>query len=335
MKGVGIIGARASIDPATQDAARWFARLRADDVTGADRLAFERWLNEDFEHRSAYERFERFWSRTGQYAGEREIAQTVKRIHQPPVWLRWALAASVGVLLLAAALLLPGFLNANGLHETGIGEQQTLALEDGSRITLNTDTRVQIDFSSERRGVKLERGQAYFRVARDAARPFEVMTQNGVVRAVGTEFDVYQQDDEVIITLVQGKVTVSESNSGGAVHSSMQKALQPGERIALMEGRQTQPQRAPVEHSTAWLAGKLVFDDQSLEYAVAQANRYSTNRIEFGAEQLKALRISGVFRTGETDEFVQAIVGYFPVRAQRDKEGNYLLKPTGTAHQAM
>ncbi len=326
MSGSSVAGTRAG-DPATRQAAAWFARLRADDVTSADRAAFEQWLRDDLEHRAAYEQFERFWTKTGGFAGERAVAQVVRSVQRPRRPLLWAAAAGV-VLTAGAALVASRLLTSDGVHETRVGELNTMMLSDGSRVTLNTDTRLRVRFTERDRIVLLDHGQAYFKVAKDQARPFEVSTRNGTVRALGTEFEVYQQETQVLVTLVEGKVMVSETNGTDAPgENGARKVLQPGELIALKPGAPAEVRRASIEHSTAWMAGKLVFDDAPLEYAVAEANRYSRHKIAFGDDRLRTLRISGVFRTGEPEEFVHAISSYFPVRARAEDGGGYLLVP--------
>lgn len=316
-----------SIDPATREAAAWFARLRADDVTSADKVAFEDWLRSDFENRAAYERFERFWSTTGNYAGERAVTQVVKGSpSHRRIWL-WSAAASLA-LIAVGALLAPRWHGVNGVYETNVGGRETIKLEDGSSVALNTNTRLRVAYSAERRLLQLDRGQAYFKVAKDAQRPFEVSTRNAVVRALGTEFEVYRQGTQVFVTLVEGKVIVNETKEGATSDGTgIGKILRPGELIALQPGHSTEVRPASIERSTAWLSGKLVFDDAPLEYAIAEANRYSKRKIALGNDELKDLRISGVFRAGEPDEFVYAISNYFNVHAQSRHDGDYLLVP--------
>lgn len=311
-----------SIDAITQQAAAWFARLRADDVTGADRTAFQRWLQQDLEHRAAYERFEHFWSKSGEYAGEPAVAKAMegaKKSWRP--WL-WTTAASIALAVVAATFLLSR--QNDGMHATRVGERETIELQDGSQVTLNTNTKLQVEFSAAQRLVRLDRGQAYFKVAKDETRPFEVVARDGVVRALGTEFDVYQQDTQVLVTLVEGKVAVSRSRSDDAT-AGPAEVMHPGQSVALQAGAPSVKLTASVKRSTAWLAGKLVFDDEPLDHAVAEANRYSKQHIALGNEQLKQLRISGVYRAGEPDEFVYAISAYFPVRAVEDDQGNFVL----------
>ena len=101
--------------------------------------------------------------------------------------------------------------------------------------------------------------------------------------------------------------------------------LNPGERVALTAGHATAVQPATVEHSIAWLSGKLMFNDEPLEYAVKEANRYSTAQIRLDDDKLRNLRISGVFRAGDSEQFVHAVTTYFSMQMRRDAIGNYVL----------
>jgi transmembrane sensor len=349
---------KAAGNPATREAAAWFARLRADDVSEQDRARFEQWLAADPQHRRAYAGFERFWTSSGDYAGDRRVAEAtcdaaraaktaeaeaiarnVKAGTQRTRETRrrtLAMAASVCVTALALVFLLL-WPRTNQTYQTGIGEQRSVMLADGSRITLNTDSRLRVSYSESTRTVRLEHGQAYFRVAKES-RPFEVETGNGVVRAVGTAFDVYRRDEGVVVTVAEGTVMVTDtvrSPTAGAraIPEKAAKVLHAGERVALTHGAQLQEARvetAPVERSVAWLGGKLMFDAEPLDRAVAEINRYSTQQVMIGDDRINTLQMSGVFRVGETDDFVRAVSDYFSLRIEADGNGNYVLyaRPT-------
>lgn len=346
---------RKPADPVTREAAAWFSRLRADDVSEEDRARFERWLETDPRHRNAYAAFEHFWSKTGDYASERGVAdathaadqaakaaevhvaaraaQARARVARHSRRRYFATAASVCAMVLAVAFMVLWSGN-NQAYQTGIGEQRSVMLADGSRITLNTNSRVRVSYSKNTRTVALERGQAYFRVAKEH-RPFEVETRNGVVRAVGTAFDVYQRRDGMIVTVAEGTVAVSETNDEAAVSPdgitrNPARMLHAGERVALAEGSKlqlAQVEAAPVDRSVAWLGGKLVFDAEPLSQAVAEINRYSRKQVLIGDERLGTLQMSGVFRVGETGDFVRSVSEYFSLRVEADARGNYVLYP--------
>lgn len=356
-----------AVDSATREAAEWFARLRSDDVSEEDRARFQFWLEMDPRHRDAYAGFERFWSASGDYAADRNVARAVRDaerglepepaepaprpeprmrpgLEPPPLQRharRLALAACVTAVAVAAAVFLqPLIQESRGIYVTSVGEQRSVPLADGSRVTLNTDTRIRVAYSDAGRDIRLERGQAYFRVAKDAQRPFRVRTRNGVVRAVGTEFEVYQNDRQVVVTVVEGSVAVSDETADDTTRTdaitdaretpAAETVLQASERIALAPGMTLEPEKipeVPLQRSMAWTGGRLIFDDEPLRDAVAEINRYSEQRVLIGDENLESVRISGVFRVGDVEDFVHSISRYFAMRVQSNRAGNYVLMP--------
>lgn len=351
----------AVVDPATREAAEWFARLRADDATEAERVRFQRWLDADPHHREAYAGFERFWSATGDYAADNAVAHEVRTAEtaavreSPPDRRRriprYAMRGMQGlaaacVLAVATALLWQPIQESRGIYSTAIGEQRSIPLADGSRVMLNTGTRIRVAYSEQARTVHLENGQAYFRVVKNPERPFQVETENGSVRAVGTEFEVYENAGEIIVTVIEGSVAVSERGADRAVTGTPQRQQQPAgqpaaqtpvkktekllraqERIALAPGKAFElvaVDPIPLKRSVAWTSGRLVFDDEPLRNAIDEVNRYSKQRVLIGDARLQSLHISGVFRVGDTGDFVHTVSEYFSLRVE-NRGGDYVL----------
>ncbi len=115
-----------------------------------------------------------------------------------------AMAASLLVLVVAGAF----FYDPRGTYSTATGEERSVRLEDGSTLDLNSQSKVRVRFSAHERSVELLQGQALFRVAKDAARPFIVSTDTTQVRAVGTQFDVYRKNSGTVVTVIEGHVAV-------------------------------------------------------------------------------------------------------------------------------
>jgi transmembrane sensor len=344
---------------ASREAAAWFARLRADDVSGDDRAAFQQWLSASADHQQAYAGLERFWSQAGQFANDPALAAAVREtraaLHPAPVPMRrrrhtsgWlAAAASIAVVTASVVWAYP-WLMGNRTLTTAVGEQRAVVLADGSRVTLNTDSRLRIRYGDARRTLTLERGQAYFQVAKEH-RPFEVVTRRGVVRALGTAFDVFSGDGRFVVTVVEGSVVVSDQPTearhapedvmaGTPAKPSGGQVLRAREQLAVTD-TPTAPatalasiakvEAAPVERSTAWLRGKLIFDNEPLAAAVAEINRYATRPIRIADPALQDLRLSGVFRVGEVGDFVNAVSSYFSLTIDVGADGGYVLRAAG------
>lgn len=321
-------------DPIRRQAAAWFARLRADDVSESERAAWQRWMADDARHRAAYERIERLWSAAGEHAQHPHIAERLREAVATPApsprrrghaaYIRGAAALAA---VLAVAAIAPTLIHrpaAETRYVTQIGESRTIALADGSRVSMDTDSRMRVDFSGAQRRITLSRGRAYFRVAK-SSRPFLVDTDSGSVRAVGTEFEVYRRGDAIEVALIEGRVALLAAPSGDAEPASL-GMLDPGQRARfgkhqpLQRLTATAPARLPT-----WLSGKLLFEDQSLSAAVAEFNRYSHRRMRLGDDRVARLRVSGVFRSDDPHSFVEALETLYPVVARESAQGEIVI----------
>src|SRR5579872_6768768 len=193
---------------ACADAAAWIARLHGEDRTSSVETGFRRWLAASAEHRAAFEMANEIWLRA-EHLPKSPSRDELKPRHRGLVIPRpWAVAATVlgAVLVIAISIAVRSF--DPGLA-TRVGEQRTLTLEDGSRISLNTASRVHVHYDRAARRVDLDQGEAYFEVAKHPQWPFIVTAAGRQVVARGTVFLVRRDDASVSVTLVEGKVTVA------------------------------------------------------------------------------------------------------------------------------
>jgi len=324
-------------DPFRRQAATWFARLRADDVAESDRQGWQHWMAADARHRAAYERIERLWSAAGEHAQHPQIAERLRdavapaapkrRSRAPVAWARYALGAGALAAVLALAAVVPRWSERpvpETVYVTQVGESRTIALDDGSRVSMDTDSRLVVDFSGAERRIVLDRGRAYFRVAK-ARRPFLVHTEDGSVRAVGTEFEVYRRNDTTEVALVEGRVALLAAPTADAGQAAL-GTLDPGQKARFRKHQPLHrlPPAAPGALPT-WLSGKLVFEDQALSAAVAEFNRYSRRRMVLGGEQVARLRVSGVFRSDDPHAFVEALEELYPVAVDESSGGDIVI----------
>jgi transmembrane sensor len=230
----------------------------------------------------------------------------------------WALAASV---VAAVGLVSWQWLSAPELYATGVGEQKVVPLGDGSVITINTSSRVSVRFTRSQRRVEVLSGQAHFAVAKDATRPFVVSAGGGETLAVGTEFDVYQRANETVVTLIEGRVTVTSPQGGS---TAIQLAA--GEQVSYSK-HGTAQRTADLQRASAWRARKLDFSDTPLSEAISEANRYSNLKIELRGTELADARISGVFEAGRNDAVAEGVRAYFGLRLERFGDDLIVLSP--------
>jgi len=310
----------------TQEAADWLARLRSENVTEMEEARFRAWLSGDPARRREFDALNTMWDELDRVAQSPTVlaAQQASRksVAAPRVSRRavmgWALAAGVA----GAA----GFVSwqrwlASGQYETLVGEQRTVPLADGSIVTLNTASRVHVQLGSKERRVVLLQGQAQFEVAKDAARPFIVSVGRGEVRALGTVFDVYRRADEVLVTLLEGRVSVAGHVGDQTGAASHEVVLAPGERAAFSSnGSRPVRSQVDVHRALAWRSRKLDFADTPLVTAIEEANRYSALKVELRAPALASAKISGVFDAGHNDAFADALRAYFGLTVQRERD---------------
>lgn len=317
-------------DPLQQQAAAWFARLHADNVTEREREQWQDWLARDPRHRQAYAQFEALWSSLGDFAPTTEIAQRTRaaganapRFGSTP--LRWMAAAVAFAGLLGGALLWRTPAEPELLYATAIGEQRSLQLEDGTRVDLDTNSQLRVQYNHRERKISLDRGRAFFRVAHQQ-RPLRVVTGANSVRAVGTQFEVYRQTGMVDVALFEGRVELLAAVAGEKPGLTL-ATLDPGQK-ARINGQQISFSTEPVMAGGVpdWTSRRLVFDDTPLDEALAELNRYSHHPITLQTPALGRHRISGVFRNDTAEGFIEALHEVYGIDSSRTAEGGYVLK---------
>jgi transmembrane sensor len=184
---------------------------------------------------------------------------------------------------------------------TNKGERRQLSLADGSRVTLNSGSAVEVHFDGAVRRIELLQGEAFFQVTKDANHPFIVSTDGREIRAVGTAFDVHRLAGHTDVELVEGIVELQD-----AEHKHRLR-LQAGQAATIGAGGiDTQPAR-PTENMALWRDGLLQFDGLPLGAAVAQINRYRPGKLILLNQALAETRISGLFRLDALDQAVASL----------------------------
>jgi len=315
------------LDIRRQEAASWFTRLSQRRVSTADVKAFSAWRRDPGNAR-AYDRVESVWAATNALAGDPDIsALTAEALGQapPPVRARamvsriWKPLGGLAVAIIAVAAIGLWTLNRPSTYATAVGEQRTVRLEDGSRVTLDTGSRIRVSLHENRRSVTLLAGQAFFNVAGNPARPFVVAAGDARITAIGTRFDVRRTGDGARVTLVEGRVSVRETAEAGAAWS-----LDPGQQV-VTDAPRPAVTTVDIAQETSWTTGRLIFRETPIRVAVAEINRYSETKIDLQASHIADIPVSGVFDTGDTDGFVAALQDLYSVTAQRRGDGTVIL----------
>ena len=311
-------------DNVSEQADYWLALLNSPLHDQGHQLAFEQWLAASPENRLAWEKAQVWWQKIDTLNAsqgallEKRLATTVKAVSaSKPVASKtslqffnaWSLPAVACLLLVVwfSSSSLP-FLFAD--YHTGKGELKSIALIDGSTVLLNTNSTLSVDYSSQERIISLQ-GEAYFKVAADARRPFEVKTESGRVRALGTAFEVKQLDSEMTVTVYEHSVHVT------FVQGETIDRLEEGQRITL-----TQQQIGPIENvnlkqSKAWQEHLLVFKNQPLQQVITELNRYRSGKVIIVNHLLAEHLVTGVFDSVAPDAALATIEKTLGVKEYR------------------
>lgn len=188
--------------------------------------------------------------------------------------------------------------------ENGVGAPRSWRLADGSRVTLDSQSRVAIPEWTDTRSIQLETGRAFFQVAHDQAHPFVVHAEGNQVTAVGTAFAVSLASEQTDVTLAEGKVRVDMPE---AAAGSKFAYLLPGQRLRMSARHRWTISTSDETQDIQWREGVLTFDNAPLEQVIAEMNRYLVNKIAVPAKEFRSLRVSGVFRVDDPVGFQQAI----------------------------
>jgi transmembrane sensor len=245
-------------------------------------------------------------------------------------WMTGAVAAGITALVLSAGWNVYKQ-KEETRFQTAIGEQAAVALPDGSSFDLNTDSRIWVDYSQRQRVIRLERGEAFFKVAHDTQRPFWVRAGGYWVRAVGTAFNVYLRPTGVEVTVSEGTVkvvsaTANEPPPSDAAITGFAAAVTAGEQADVHDRAEVihELDSAQISRLLAWRKSSLYFQDQPLGEVVNEMMRYTTLKIEFDDDALRSLPVGGTFQTSPDgmEALLTMLHDGFGTTVRRDDQGH-------------
>jgi transmembrane sensor len=336
-----------STAPVFEQAAAWWMLLNEGEATSGDHHAFAEWLARSPERVEAYLQAARLTrlliSRNTQWpdtpvaelisaakASANEIATLAPATPnrtvpapKPAFGLPWLTAPRLAAMAVAAvAAVAIGFYARLSPQrvETAVGEQRSVVLGDGSLVTLNTSSSIEVRMERERRIVKLLAGEALFVVAHDAARPFEVRTDDTTVRAIGTQFNVDRRPASTTVTVVEGRVAVITPTDENQSTQPSRLPLEAGEQLTLAPRSAHHPVRTDVATAIAWTQRKLVFEHRHLGEVAEEFNRYNRQIIEIRSAELRAQEVTGVFQANDPASFLTFLAGFPGVTIERSAD---------------
>ncbi|QDH71505.1 FecR family protein [Marilutibacter alkalisoli] len=340
----------ASANDCIDQASGWCLRLSEGPLDNDELDQLQAWLDADPRNTEAFENAARAWqafeqagSSPGLVRLRRDALESysrgqAKRWHSParPSWLVRATIAACLLVVVGVGLWWSAWQPDS--YRTGLGERQMVMLDDGSQLSLDADTRVDVRYGRHRRELWLRQGRARFQVAHDSLRPFSVSAGDRLVVATGTEFSVELLQREVHVVLYEGSVEVLARNGRNAEPAQAVQALKAGgarprllpgrELVATVDSTETRIHQVDTRRSRAWESGQLVFNDEPLSAVVARMNRYAAQPLVIVDASIEGMRISGTFAAGDSDAFAEGVTGVFPVQA-RAQDGLILLQGVG------
>jgi transmembrane sensor len=312
---------------AREQAALWVARRNNGEHNAEEQRAFLVWINASTDNREAYADAEALWEdlRGLDTVADKQLSEArayLARQYRRPVLRRLAIAA--GVLLVAGFVWQIDPLSHlnDQTHRTAQGQIMTIDLADGSRLELDTDSEARVHYSRHGREIRLARGRAAFTVAHGDSRSFEVFAGEGKIRDIGTQFDVRQLADGVVVAVLDGEVEVV----GRATAAPMR--LRRGQQISYSANGEVGPlQVVDIDAYTAWREGKLVFRARPLREVLEELGRYQPAHLTVTAPGMLDTQVSGVFPTDNLPQAMQTIAATLPVRLTRTGERAWQIDP--------
>lgn len=295
-------------DELEERAARWLIRREEPEWSAEDQAALDAWLAESMAHKAAFWRLEYGWRKADRLAALRlGLPESARTALSRWRWIAPGLAAAASVLL--ALFFLVDVRGTDQIESTAherfsttVGGYHRVLLKDGSQAELNTATDLRVAISSSRREVWLDRGEAYFHVVHDAARPFVVHAGARTVTVLGTKFSVRLDPDRSVFGVVEGRVRIDEVSGNVRLQSTV---ITQGE-MAIAQGGSTDVLAAAdrLSGGLSWRQGLITLDHTTVAEAVAEFNRYNDRKIVVSDPEDLHVRIGGTFQTSSIDAFV-------------------------------
>jgi transmembrane sensor len=350
-------------------AMEWIQRLRDEKSTDKDVTEWLRWYEHDEHNRKVFDELQRFWNEAGaldsgpdgaarvaaleRYDNSpasqttRGVLRSVFRRFSPTTGIspRLAIAMAAALLIIRPAVFPEANLSGDSPNPIlraadSSSPVRHTQLPDGSTVDLTARTSLTVRYTASQRTLVLKTGEAFFSVTPNHARPFIVNTEGVRIRAVGTQFNVRQESDRVVVTVVEGIVDVSSMGSqvdgaagataaaGGTnllrinAGNEVTWMVRSGERIV----RATEPERA-----AAWREGRLDYVNESLAAVIADVNRYSSRRLLIRGTDVGGMSYTGTVFLNAVDEWLRAMPSEFPIRVVQGSNQEFIIEPSSAS----
>jgi transmembrane sensor len=301
-------------------AAFWAERMQSDDHV-ENSPGFQQWLTASEDNHDAWKRVCAAWiafeeiqdDETVQGLRAEALAFRPRRAMRS--WIPFAAAASMALVVGGTFFVRHGLpVDTDGglpapvemaAYTTRIGETSQITLQDGTKLTLDTGTEIEVGFTETARLARLVKGQAFFEVTHDKTHPFRVAMADRVITVLGTKFNMRVVDGSAEVMLVQGSIGVRRGSDPAAPQGTELERLTPGQLMVAGGKGPDRVTHGDEAKELSWRQGLLRFDSTTIGEAAKAFNRYSSRRLVIDDPQIAALRIGGTFRSDDSAGFAK------------------------------
>ena len=301
------------------EAALWVSRTQGKTSSAKQQQALAKWIDQSPKHRQAYREMLDTWDKTSKMSEIPSLKAEAEYLSKRRPATNASMFKTVMIATAASIMLFVGTLGfklinqpaqtrsavAGMSYATNAGELQEIQLPDGSVITLNTRSRVEMSFDDQTRALTLLKGEAYFEVAHDPSRPFIVKIGQSTVRAVGTAFNIYKKPSETVVTITEGIVEIKSNGADRGLE------VDASHRVSVGRSAISSVLNADLDSELAWQDRQLIFRDAPLREVLQELNRYLDNPVSIRKSSLPSGLVSGTFDVDEPEEILKVLIDNF------------------------
>ncbi len=347
-----------------REACEWLARMDGGELSELEKSELNKWVRKSDNNKKELERLAIIWDSIEDANLENvkfdvsnsELDQlhinTIEQSRKSKFKIFMSIAASLMLCISLGLIMhfhnLAQFKSTNGKYETGIGDQQTVELADGSEIRLNTNTLVEVNYYDGKRNIHLYKGEAHFNVAHDPDKPFTVKARKGDVRALGTIFSVRVKNDRVNVIVEEGKVRIRANERSNqledATLTTIDENLDKEEKSLMVVANAgnsvvfdeqeiesiIEEEKEVIERKFSWRQGMLAFDDEPLSDVIEEVSRYTSNKIIIADPNIRSLRVGGYYPIGKIQAIFDALELNLGLHVNQVDEQTYYITHNGT-----
>lgn len=313
-----------------KEKASYFFTCQKDGFTKDQKQEFEFWINENNQHKIAFENVKKLdllYSSISKNIKEdisKEVHQDIQKAKSFKKLKFTSLAASVILVLFIGLFALNEYQNFRIKHSFETNNiVQNILLPDGTTILLDAKTKANIKYFEDRREVNLDFGKALFDVAKNPNKPFIINANDIKVQVLGTNFEVRNQKNNIVIDVISGKVSIQKFENDKYKELAI---LTQGKHLAFdKQNNKYKIKDIDVKNIASWKDGIIVFQDDNLENAIEEFKKYKNLNV-FIDKNVQKFSVSGSFKIEEFDKFLFALSKIYSLKVDKRGEIFYISK---------